>query len=151
VFVVKTLGYMITWTTYGTWLQGDERGYVKNGQTYPGNKTIMQRNKKSQSKEMVKLSRNQQQIVRKAIIEEAELQKQRIYALSVQSNHIHIVAEYTPQPISNMVAYYKKSARLALKTTGHNGKVWTRGYDTRFCFDRTALKQRIKYVQDHNK
>ena len=23
-------GYMITWTTYGSWLQGDERGYVKN-------------------------------------------------------------------------------------------------------------------------
>ena len=27
---------------------------------------------------------------------------------------------------------------------------WTRGYDKRFCFDRTALKQKIKYVQDHD-
>ena len=23
------VGYMLTWTTYGTWLQGDERGWVK--------------------------------------------------------------------------------------------------------------------------
>jgi hypothetical protein len=27
--MVKTLGYMITFTTHGTWLQGDERGFVK--------------------------------------------------------------------------------------------------------------------------
>ena len=148
--LAKTLGYMITWTTYGTWLQGDERGYVKNGQTYDGNKALMQRNKKLQAQDMIKLSRNQQQVVRKAITEEAELQDQRIYALSVQSNHVHIVAEYIRQPISKIVAYYKKSARLALKATGHSGKIWTKGYDKRFCFDRAALEQRIKYVQDHN-
>ena len=149
--MAKTLGYMITLTTYGTWLQGDKRGYVKNGQTCHGNKALMQSNKKSQSQDMVKLTRNQQQVVRKAITEESKLQDQRIYALSVQSNHVHIVAEYTRQPISKIVAYYKKSARLALKAAGHNGKLWTKGYDKRFCFDRTALEQRIKYVQDHNK
>ena len=142
---------MITWTTYGTWLQGDERGYVKNGQTYHGNKVLMQRNKQVQSQDTVKLSRNQQQVVRKAITGESKLHDQRIYSLSVQSNHVHIVAEYTRQPISKIVAYYKKSARLALKAAGHNGKLWTKGYDKRFCFDRTALEQRIKYVQDHNK
>ena len=142
---------MITWTTYGTWLQGDERGYVKKGQIRSGNKALMQRSKKLQSQDMVKLSRNQQQVVRKAIIEEAELQGQRIYALSVQSNHVHIVAKYTRQPISKIVAYYKKSARLALKTAGHNGKLWTKGYDKRFCFDRAALEQRIKYVEGHDK
>jgi len=142
---------MITWTTYGTWLQGDERGYVKNGQTYDGNKALIQSNNKSQAQDMIKLSRNQQQVVRKAITEEAKSQDQRIYALSVQSNHVHMVAEYTQQPISKIVAYYKKSARLALKAAGHNGKLWTKGYDKRFCFDRVALEQRIKYVQDHNK
>jgi len=149
-FVAKTLGYMITWTTYGTWLQGDERGYVKNGTTYQGNKALKQRNKNLQSQDMVKLSRKQQQTVQKAITEEAELQNQHIYALSVQSNHVHIVVNYTTQPISRIVAYYKKAARLALKSAGHNGNLWTKGYDKRFCFDRTALEQRIKYVQNHN-
>lgn len=150
-FVAKTLGYMITWTTYGTWLQGDERGYVKNGQTYQGNKILKQRNKNLQSQDVVKLSRKQQQIVHKAIAEESELQNQYVYALSVQSNHVHIVVKYTMQPISKIVAYYKKSARLALKVEGHSGKLWTKGYDKRFCFDKAALEQRIKYVQDHNK
>lgn len=138
---------MITFTTYGTWLQGDERGYVKNGEIRPENKVLMQANRESQLQGPVKLSRGQQRVVRQAIIREAESQGQSIYALSVQATHVHIVAEYIPQPISKIVAYYKKAARLALKAMGHNGKLWTRGYDKRFCFDEASLRQRIKYVQ----
>jgi len=148
--MAKTLGYLITWTTYGTWLQGDERSYVKNGKIYPPNKALMQINKQLQLRDAVKLSEVQQKLVRDAIVKEAELQGQQIYALSVQSNHVHIVAEYTPQPISKVVACYKKAGRIVLKAMGHNGKLWTRGYDKRFCFDETTLKQRIRYVQGQN-
>lgn len=149
--MAKTLGYMITWTTYGTWLQGDERGYVKNGRIYPANKSLMQTNKQLQSQEAVKLSKVQRQVVREAIIKEAGLQGQCIYALTVQPNYVHIVAEYIPQPISRIVAYYKKAGRFALKAVGHNGKLWTRGYDKRFCFDQVAMEKKIKYVQGHGK
>jgi len=41
VIMSKTLGYMLTWTTYGTWLQGDERGYVKDGQVLRGDKKLI--------------------------------------------------------------------------------------------------------------
>jgi hypothetical protein len=148
--MAKTLGYMITWTTYATWLQGDERGYVKDGLIHPGNKGLMQANKQLQLQGIVQLSRVEQQIVRKAIIRGAELHGQRIYALSVQSNHIHIVAKYISQPICDVVAYYKKAARLALKAIGRRGKLWTRGYDKRFCFDEETLNKRIEYVQLHS-
>jgi len=31
VFIMaRMIGYMLTWTTYGTWLQRDKRGYVKD-------------------------------------------------------------------------------------------------------------------------
>jgi len=146
-----TLGYLLTWTTYGTWLQGDNRGYVKDGRIYPGNKHLMQTNKQLQLHDAVRLSKEKQQLVRTAIINEAQLRSQQIYALSVQSNHIHIVVQYVPQPISKVVAYYKKAARLALKAAGYSAKLWTRGYDKRFCFDRAALEQKIEYVQHHNK
>ena len=145
--MAKTLGYMITWTTYGTWLQGDERGYVKNGRIYPGNKALMEANKQCQSQDAIRLSKVQQRLVRKSIMEEAALQRQKVYALSVQATHVHMVIPYTPQPISNIVAYYKKAARLALKSIGYTGKLWTRGYDKRFCFDMEGLKRRIQYVQ----
>jgi len=90
--MAKTLGYMLTWTTYGTWLQGDERGYVKNGRICGGNKKLMQANKKSQLQKAIKLSKVQRQLAQEAIRKEAVLQGQHIYALSVKSTHIHIVA-----------------------------------------------------------
>jgi len=144
------LGYIITFTTYGTWLQGDERGYVKNGRIHKGSKALLQANRKLQSQEAVFLSKAQQQIVREAITKEAVVQKQKIFALSVKPNHVHIVAQNSRQSISNVVAYYKKAARMALKAAGHNGKLWTREYDKRFCFDMKSLEQRIKYVRSHN-
>ena len=110
----------------------------------------MQTNKQSKLQDAVILSKAQQQMVKEAIIKEAQVQSQRIFALAVQPNHVHIVAEYVPQPISKIVAYYKKSARLALKDLGHKGKLWTRGYDKRFCFDEANLRQRIEYVEGHN-
>lgn len=148
--MAKTLGYMITFTTYGTWLQGDERGYVKKGRIYPENKVLKRTNQQLQLQQTVILSKNQRQIVRNAILKEASTQKQQIYALSVKSNHIHIVVQNSRQPVSKIVAYYKKAARIALKAAGHNGKLWTRGYDKRFCFDKESLEQRIKYVRSHN-
>ena len=99
----------------------------------------------------VLLSKDEKQIAKQAIIKEATLHGQQIYAITVCSNHVHVVAGYIEKPISKIVAYYKKSARLALKTAGRTGKVWTRGYDKRFCFDDTTLKQKIKYVEDHDK
>jgi len=145
------LGYMITWTTYGTWLQGDERGYVKNGKIYPANESLKQTNKQLQLQDEIRLSKIKQKVVQNAIIKEAQSQGQNILALSVNATHVHIVAENIPQPISNIVAYYKKAARLALKSIGHEGKLWTKGYDKRFCFDQKTLKQKIKYVESHNK
>ena len=141
---------MLTWTTYGTWLQGDERGYVQDGKIRRGNKGLVQANKLSQIQNSVKLSKKQRQLVREAIVEEAAMRGQRVYALSVKATHIHIVVQNTRLPRSNIVAYYKKAGRLALKATGHNGKLWTRGYDKRYCFDEASLEQKIRYVKSHD-
>jgi len=86
---------MITFTTYGTWLQGDERGYVKEGKIYPANKALMQSNKQLQLQDAILLSTAERQLVREAIINEAKTRGQKIYAISVQPNHIHIVVDYT--------------------------------------------------------
>ncbi len=148
--MAKLLGYMITWTTYGTWLQGDQRGYVKNGHIYSGNDHLMRANKQLQLQDEIRLIKIQQQIVREAIVKEARAQGQQILALSVNTTHVHIVSGNISKPISNIVAYYKKAARLALKSIGHEGKLWTKGYDKRFCFNRESLERRIQYVQRQN-
>ena len=70
--MAKMIGYMITWTTYGTWLQGDKRGYVKNGRILGENKDLRKSNIFNRRGKAVRLTVQQQEVVRKAIFGEAE-------------------------------------------------------------------------------
>jgi REP element-mobilizing transposase RayT len=147
---VKMLGYMLTWTTYGTWLQGDDRGYVKEGQTFEGNTGLRAANQQTLKNLVVRLTETQRHLVHVAIKQASNLHQQRLFALAVQSDHIHLVVENTQLAVGKMVAYYKNAARLALRQTGLAGRVWTKGYDKRFCFDPKSLKNRINYVLRHD-
>lgn len=149
--MTKTLGYMVTWTTYGSWLQGDKRGFVKKGRICPANKTLADSNIQKLSKDPVKLSKAHRQQVANAILEKAKQLNQKICALWVASNHIHIVAEYTPSPIDEIVKYYKNAAQVELRKVGLTGRIWTNGFDKRYCFDKESLQHRISYVNSHNK
>jgi len=144
------IGYMLTWTTYGSWLQGDEKRYVKDGETLDANPNLKQSNLLSLKQQIIKLTPQQKNTVRNAILEEAKRINHKIHAIAVCSNHIHIVAENNQTPINQAVIRYKNVATASLKRTGLNGKIWTKGFDKRFCFTEKELKQRIEYVNKHN-
>ena len=145
----KIIGYMVTWTTYGTWLQGDKRGYVKDGKILSKNNALLQSNLKRLKNPTTRFDTEHRTIVRDAILEKSQEIRQQIYAIAVCSSHIHIVAERTNESIEKVVSYYKNAARLALRAGGFNGRIWTKGFDKRFCFNRTELTSRIKYVNNH--
>ncbi len=146
----KSLGYMLTWTTYGTWLQGDQRGYVKDGEILPGDRLLNETNVTKLSGSLVGLSLAQRRTVRTAILTEAGRLGQKIPALAVGSNHVHLVVKYIPKPIGRVVSHYKNAARLALADTGNTDRWWTKGYDKRYCFDKCSLHSRIAYVSGHS-
>jgi len=141
---------MLTWTTYGTWLQGDERGYVKDGRIIHPNTLLADANKKELLKEPVVLTPNHRRTIEGAIYAKADKIGQKIFALSVCSNHVHIVVDYTTKDLGLMVRYYKMAAHKALRNTGFEGRLWTKGFDKRFCFDQKSLQKRIDYVNAHN-
>ena len=145
----ETVGYMVTWTTYGTWLQGDERGFVKKGQTLCGCEGLRKANERRRRGNAVKLNKCERDIVRKAIETEAMRTGERIVALSVWSNHVHVVIGAGGRSVSKVVSRFKSAGYFALKEAGFRGRVWTRGYDKRFCFDRKALQERTRYVEGH--
>lgn len=142
---------MITWTTYGTWLQGDKRGYVKKGEILPASPELSDSNKQNLTKNPVKLSKAHREIVTKAILKKAEQLKHKIYALAVSYNHVHIVTDITPESIGTIVKYYKMAGQVALRKHDITGRLWTKGFDKRYCFDKKTLKSRIDYVNSHNK
>jgi len=146
----KLLGYMVTWTTYGTWLQGDKRGYVKNGETLPANDNLKSTNEKQQKCEAFKLNPNHKQIVKDAILAGAEIVNQKIVALAVCSNHIHLLVKASAEPIEKVVHRYKCSATFALRRNGVQEIIWSKGFDKRFCFTEEEIEQKIRYIQKHN-
>jgi len=144
------IGYMVTWTTYGSWLPGDERGYVKDGQILPGNLKTLERNKKRQKSSTVKLDAQQKEIVRQLIFTEAERIGQKVEALAVCSNHIHLVARPHSESIEEITGRYKSVTTRALWQYGRQGRIWTKGFDKRFCFSEEDIAARISYVQNHH-
>jgi len=147
----KMIGYMVTWTTYGTWLQGDKRGYVKDGKILQADTRLEKANKKLQRSEIVRLTSEQKKVVEDAVLKEAERIGQEILALAVCSNHIHLVVSSGNESIKNTVSRYKNVATCALKKMGLTERIWTRGFDKRFCFSSEQLEQKIEYVRRHGK
>ena len=147
--MAKTVGYMITFTTYGTWLQGARKGFVKNGEVRGENIAIKKDCEKKLEHKPVMLGRREKEIVKNAIIEAAKRFKQRILAIAAYSNHVHVVCEYVDVPINVIAGCYKNAGRVALHKNGFEGKVWTSGYDRRFCFSEKELKTRVNYVNKH--
>ena len=146
----KIVGYMLTWTIYGSWLPGDERGYLEDGRILPGNLKILERNRKRQKASTVKLNEAEKEIVHKTILSEAERIGHKIKALAVYTNHVHLVASPHSESIEDTVGRYKSLTTSALWQHGRKGRIWTKGYDKRFCFTEEDLTARIKYVNKHN-
>lgn len=149
--MARTIGYMITFTTYGTWLQGERNGFVKDGIVRGENAAIKKDCEKKLEHEPVRLGRREREIVKDAIIEAAKRFQQKILAIAVYSNHVHIVCEYVDVPIGVIAGCYKNAGRVALQKNGFEGKVWTSGFDRRFCFSEKELKARVDYVNRHGK
>lgn len=147
----KVLGYMLTWTTYGSWLQGDKRRYVKDGQILFPNPSLENANKTNMSYPKVLLTAAQRKIIEKAIFEEASLLKQKILASSAGKNHVHIVVDCNFVSAQSAISHYKNAARLAVQTAGFLGRLWTKGYSVRYCFDEHQLQAVIAYVNRHKK
>jgi len=139
----------LTWTTYGSWLQGDERGWVKNGRILQPDNKLYLTNKQKLKRTPVKLKESQKRLVKEIILAESKRINQKICAFTVCSDHIHIVAESCSESISQIVQRYKRVSTYALQKSGFNGKVWTKGYDKRYCFSVKDLRIRINYVLKH--
>ena len=147
----QALAYLLTWTTYGTWLQGDKRGYVKDGRILEDNQTLLELCKGLQKGQSVKLTKREKEIVRGAILTESQRIRQNLEALAVCTNHIHLAARPCDKSIERIVSMYKSAATRTLRSVGRSGPVWTTGFHKRFCFTGDELARKIEYIQNHSR
>ena len=149
--MARMIAFMATWTTYGTWLQGDNRGYVKNGTIRDGNPELEKSNKELLIHEIITIPKNLRKTVQDAIIKEAQEIGYKVYAIAVCGNHVHIIVDNIDVAIGYSVGRFKKAATKTLRKCGFDNKVWTKGFDKRYCYHQHELETKIKYVNQHKK
>jgi len=145
--MAKVYGYMVTWTTYGSWLQGDKRGYMRKGRVLSGSEELERANKRMRRGGTVNLGKTEREIVRRAILAEGKRIGEGILAISVASKHVHVVIAAGGKTISKVVSRLKCAAYYEAQKDGAGRRLWTQGYDKRLCLDEQSLVARIRYVE----
>ena len=144
----STLGVMITCTTYGTWLRGDRRGWVDDGRVLPADPAIEDRDRGAMHYPPWFFT-DPQCVASGALICASLMDRLQtaVWAMSVESWHVHAVVDAQTQDVSRVVKCMKDAVRYGLKP---GRPIWTAGYDKRWCFDVASLRGRIQYVERHN-
>ena len=151
--------WLLTWTTYGTWLPGDDRGSVVDSrphrQNIPGSPylspqlDIHQRARTVQAGPSVYLSAEQAAVALTQFHETATYRGWFLHAAAVMRNHVHLVVGVPgdPEP-ETLLRDFKSYASRAINTRWPkpaSGTWWTASGSTRKLSDVPAA---VQYVRD---
>jgi REP element-mobilizing transposase RayT len=157
--------WLITWTTYGTWLPGDERGFVsgtKDGlgncriHNQPGSEYDQGRRgmalyaQRTQVSSAIRLTPKQAAAVLEQIRATAAVRKWRICAVAVMSSHVHVVVGVPGDPEPDTILRDLKSfaSRALNRLGGDRHRWWTQSGSTRKLPDEAAVLAAVRYVRD---
>jgi REP element-mobilizing transposase RayT len=148
------LAFLLTWTTYGTWLPGDERGWVKRGKGYQlPNPRRKQNAMRSMTESACRLDPEQRALVEKTITDHCEIRGWHLYAINCRTNHVHVVvaADMDPEDIGEQFRAWctrklNELQRSRSQPTRENW--WTERGSGRHLDDEESLEWAILYVRD---
>lgn len=152
------LAYFLTWTTYGTWLPGDERGWVERpGQFRPPDASRQADARSLLTEEACLLNSDQRRIVEETIAKHCILRGWHLHVVNCRSNHVHVVVT-APVPPGIVREQFKAWCTRRLKEqqrTENAGtprqvrlKWWTERGSARWLNDEDSLAEAIHYVRD---
>jgi REP element-mobilizing transposase RayT len=151
------LAYLITFTTYGTWLHGDKRGSVDKkhnqyGSPFAAPASALQRKEQGALKNPAfTLKQSQREIVLQAILKVCRFRRWFAHAAHVRSNHVHIVVSGEERP-ERMMADFKAYATRCIRTINRDKrlmkKCWTRHGSTKYLWTKESLASAIRYVKN---
>jgi len=158
--------WLLTSTTYGTWLPGDSRGFVGTVKDGPGPRVRhnefdtpydedmpeLRQAAQSQLKgKPIYLLKSQADVVTGQFQETANYRRWEIHAIAVMPNHFHIVAEANEDVHSTVLLRdFKSYASRALNRNWpkpQSGTWWTEGGSRRPLRSEEAVKAAIEYVR----
>ncbi len=147
----EPIAYFITWTTYGTWLPGDERGWHRwgEGEARPPNELFLETAKSKMKESALILSEQDRSAVAQTITRHCEIRVWELHAVNARSNHIHVVVTapgYDPKVVRDQ---FKSWCTRHLKPRiPHRTRFWTEGGSCRWINVDDDLESAITYVNE---
>jgi REP element-mobilizing transposase RayT len=162
------LALFITWTTYGTWMPGDSRGYVsamlgENGVYAPirnqrgapfasDDPRTLAAARRLQKHDTVWLNATQALAAAEAIRDAAQKRNWSIIRAAIMANHIHTLTTACPDDGPMAMRIFKGVSSTTLSDlVGHPGRWWTRGGSCRYLHSEKAITAVSKYIRNQQK
>jgi hypothetical protein len=94
------IAFFSTWTTYGTWLPGDQRGWFKRGHGLQESDPLREFEAALRmTEDAVTLDHQQRRLVEKTIADHCGIRQWMLHAVNCRSNHVHVVVTAPDRPI----------------------------------------------------
>ncbi|KAA5542146.1 hypothetical protein FYK55_15160 [Roseiconus nitratireducens] len=141
----------ITWTTYGTWLPGDYRGWRKRKTGEQPPQPLLADWCRNRLKEpAVFLDPRQRIAVNDRIRQHAAIRNWELHAVSVRSNHVHVVvtACVTPKRVRDQFKANATTALRRMRDPMTRQRVWTKGGDIILIDRDDDLQRAVTYVME---
>jgi hypothetical protein len=151
------LAYFLTWTTYGTWLPGDERGWVKEGEGFQlPNWKVEHEARRKLAEEPFFLTAAQRAMVEATIEKHCEIRGWRLFAKAARTAHAHVVVHAPVEPdmvMDQFKTWCTRKLREQAKADGdiaflERQRVWTEDGSNRRLDDTESLEAAIIYVRN---
>ena len=149
------LAFFLTWTTYGTWLPGDERGWVeKPGQFREPDPEREEHARQRLTEPQLYLDAEQRAVVEGTIRRHCEIRGWHLHVVKCLSNHVHVVvtAQADPEEVMDQLkawcTRHLKRQVKEVKSAPVREKWWTQRGSKRRLYDEAALHGAIEYVHD---
>ena len=140
------LAFFLTWTTYGTWLPGDERGRVLKGQGFQLPRPVTKKLAVERMTEPVGvLDNSQREIVESTITDHCQIRNWELHAVNCRTNHVHVIVtgELAPEEMRDQFKAWctrKLKAHSRERRQSVRTNWWTEGGSRRFIGDQESLE-----------
>ncbi len=147
----EPLAFFITWTSYGTWLPGDERGWYRRGDSEPRpvDELIREMAIADMKETPFTLSEKDRQTVENTVTRHCEIRGWTLHAVNARTNHVHVVVTAVSIDPKKVRDQFKAWCTRHLKKN-HPGRqrFWTEGGSCRSINTDQGLLTVVEYVND---
>ena len=135
----------VTTTSYGTWLPGELRGYVRKGELVPGDPKLLDLSRQQLKGSPVYFRLAERLLLFSALRGACDEFHYRLSDVAIESWHLHWILFHGIDEIEDVVGRLKNRLRQSL----NRGRIWTKGYCAEPLLDNLAVEQAQEYIARH--